>query len=126
MKSLTSTLGVCATLFAVTTASVSMPAMADIVDTQTLAKQADLQMQRSDVRALMARDDVRGALAAYGVSAADLDSRVNNLTQSELLQIQHKLGALPAGGSAVGLVLGVILIFVLLDILGATDVFPSI
>ena len=126
MKSLSSTFGVCATLFAVTTVSVAMPAMADIVDTQTLATQSDLQMQCSDVRALMAREDVRSALTAYGVSAVDLDTRVNNLTQGELLQIQSQLDTLPAGGSAVGLVLGVILIFVLLDILGATDVFPSI
>lgn len=126
MKSLSRTLGACATLLAVTTTTVTMPAMADIVDTQTLATQADLQMQRNDVRALMARDDVRSALAGYGVSPADLDARVNNLTQAELLQIQQQLDTLPAGGSAVGLVLSVILIFVLLDILGATDVFPRI
>jgi hypothetical protein len=126
MKSLSRTLGVCATLFAVTTATVSLPAMAGIVDTQTLATQADLQTQRNDVRALMARDDVRSALAGYGVSPADLDARVNNLTQGELLQIQQQLDSLPAGGSAVGLVLSVILIFVLLDVLGATDVFPRI
>jgi hypothetical protein len=91
MKSLSRTLGVCATLFAVTTATVSLPAMAGIVDTQTLATQADLQTQRNDVRALMARDDVRSALAGYGVSPADLDARVNNLTQGELLQIQQQL-----------------------------------
>ena len=126
MNSLSRTLGVCATLFAVTTATISMPAMAGIVDTQTLAAHADLQMQRDDLRVLMARDDVRDALAAYGVSAADLDSRVNNLTQRELLQIQQQIDNLPAGGDAVGLVLGVILIFVLLDVLGATDVFPRI
>jgi len=126
MKSISRTLGVCATLFAVTTASVSMPAMADIVDTQTLAAQADLQMQRDDVRVLIARDDVRGALAGYGVSPADLDARVNNLTQGELLQIQQQLDNLPAGGSAVGVVFGIILIFILLDLLGATDVFPRI
>ena len=53
MKSLSRTLGVCATLFAVTTATVSLPAMAGIVDTQTLATQADLQTQRNDVRAGM-------------------------------------------------------------------------
>ena len=91
MKSLSRTLGACATLLAVTTTTVTMPAMADIVDTQTLATQADLQMQRNDVRALMARDDVRSALAGYGVSPADLDARVNNLTQAELLQIQQQL-----------------------------------
>jgi hypothetical protein len=33
---------------------------------------------------------------------------------------------LPAGSGALGLVLGIILIFVLLDVLGATDIFPRI
>ena len=32
----------------------------------------------------------------------------------------------PAGGSVVGVILAVILILVLLDLLGATDVFPVI
>ncbi len=36
------------------------------------------------------------------------------------------MDALPAGSGAVSLVLSVILIFVLLDLLGATDVFPRI
>jgi len=123
---ITRKLGVCATLLAVTTVGIQAPAMADIVDTPMLALQADMQMQRDDVRVLMARDDVRAALLGYGVSPADMDSRINSLTQSELLQIQNQLDALPAGSSAVGLVLGVILIFVLLDVLGATDVFPRI
>lgn len=126
MKNLSRTIGACATLVAVTMTSFSMPALADIVDTPSLAAQADLQLQRDELRVLMARDDVRSALTAYGVSPADLDSRVNNLAPSELLQIQQQLDSMPAGGSAVGVVLGVILIFVLLDVLGATDVFPRI
>ena len=123
---ITRKLGVCATVLAVTAVGIQAPAMADIVDTPMLALQADMQMQRDDVRVLLARDDVRASLLGYGVSPADMDARINSLTQSELLQIQNQLDSLPAGSSAVGLVLGVILIFVLLDVLGATDVFPRI
>ncbi|MDP1931237.1 MAG: PA2779 family protein [Gammaproteobacteria bacterium] len=108
------------------TAGIQAPAMADIISTSDLAMAAELQMQRDDVRSLMARDDVRSAMLAYGVNPADIDARINSLTESELLQIQNQMAQLPAGGNVVGIVVGVILIFVLLDLLGATDVFPRI
>lgn len=110
----------------IATAGIQAPAMADVVSTSELAMQAELQMQRDDVRSFMARDDVRAAMLGYGVSPADIDSRINHMTESELLQIQNQLAQLPAGGNVVGIVVGVILIFVLLDLLGATDVFPRI
>jgi len=107
--------------------SVQTPAMADVVGTKELAMQAELQIQRNDVRDLIAREDVRAGLRGYGVNPVDIDKRIDNLTSSELLQIQNKLAALPAGADGVlGAVLTIILIFVLLDVLGATDVFPRI
>jgi hypothetical protein len=76
----------------------------------------------------IAREDVRAGLLGYGVSPEDIEKRIDNLTASELLQIQNKLADLPAGadGGVLGAVLAIILIFVLLDVLGATDVFPRI
>ncbi len=106
--------------------SFQAPAMADIVGTQELAMQVELQLQRDDVRDLMARDDVRSALLGYGVTQADVDTRIDNLSSSELLQIQTQLGDLPAGGDALSAVLTVLLILILLDVLGVTDIFPRI
>lgn len=105
---------------------IQTPVMADMVDTAELTMQAELQMQRQDVREFMARDDVRTAMLGYGVNVADVDARIDNLTSSELLQIQAQMADMPAGGGVLGIVLGVILIFVLLDVLGATDIFPRI
>ena len=70
-----------------------------------------------------------GAGSDFTVFALDvhgLQLLILNLTESELLQIQDGLAELPAGGSVVGIVVGIILIFVLLDLLGATDVFSAI
>lgn len=106
--------------------SIQTPAMADIVGTQALTMQLELQLQRDDVRDLIARGDVREALLGYGVNPADVDARIDNLTANELLQIQNQLGDLPAGSGVLGVVLSLILILVLLDVLGATDVFPRI
>lgn len=105
---------------------IQAPALADSVSTQELTMQVELQLQRDDVRELVAREDVREALLGYGVNLADVDSRIDNLTTSELLQLENRLAELPAGGSIGGAILGIILIFVLLDLLGATDVFPRI
>ncbi len=113
-------------IFSMLFLSVQAPAVADIVGTQELAMQVELQLQRDDVRDLIAREDVRSALLDYGVNPADIDSRIDSLTSSELLQIQNQMGDLPAGGNILGVVLSIILIFVLLDLLGATDVFPRI
>lgn len=106
---------------------IQAPAMADIVGTKELSMQSQLQLQRNDVRDLIAREDVRAGLLGYGVSPADIDKRIDSLTASELLQIQNQLAVLPAGADGVlGAVLTIIVIFILLDVLGATDVFPRI
>ena len=119
--------GIYSMIVALLFVSIQAPAMADMVGTPELTMQAELQMQRDEVRAFIARDDVRSAMLGYGVKAADVDARINDLTGSELLQIQNQLADLPAGGSGVlGVVLAIILIFVLLDVLGATDVIPRI
>jgi len=106
--------------------SIHAPAMADVVDNQQLAVQQDVQMQRDDVRALMARDDVRSAMLAYGVTPSDVDERINNMTEGELLQIQNQMDSLPAGEGALGFILGLLLIFLILDLAGVTNVFPRI
>jgi len=106
--------------------SIHAPASAGVVDNQQLAMQHDLQMQRDDVRDLMARDDVRSALLGYGVSLGDIDDRINNLTAGELMQIQNQLDKLPAGQNALSVVLGLLLIFLILDLAGVTNIFPGI
>ena len=105
----------------------SVQANAALVDNQQLAQQAQVEQQRDSVRSLLARADVRAALLDYGVSEDAVDARVNQLSAAELQQMHAQLAELPAGAdSGVGLVLGIIFIFIVLDLLGATDVFPRI
>jgi len=102
-------------------------AMAGMIGNQQLVAQADSELQRDAVRNLLARDDVRAALVDYGVSTDTVDARIDNLSASELQQMHQQLADLPAGAdSGVGLILGIIFIFIVLDLLGATDVFPRI
>lgn len=104
-----------------------LPLQAALVDNSQLAQQTQAARPRAELQRLLARDDVRAALLELGVSAGQVEQRVDQLTAAELEQMQARLAQLPAGAdSGVGLVLGIIFIFIVLDLLGATDVFPRI
>lgn len=107
-------------------ATIQMPAAAGPVGNSQLSAQSELQSQRNEVRTLLDREDVRSALLGYGVTAGDAEQRINNMTASELQQIHDRMGSLPAGEGALGVVLTVLLILILLDVIGATDIFPRI
>lgn len=109
-----------------TAGTVHMPATAAPVSNQQLSIQSELQLQRDEVRTLLDREDVRSALLGYGVNAADAEQRINNMTEGELRQIHDSMSTLPAGEGALGAVLTVLLILILLDVVGATDIFPRI
>lgn len=105
---------------------VQMPAMADIVSTDQIATEQRTEIQRVAVRGFLDRDDVQAQLEARGVDATDALQRVNSLTASELATLSAQIDTLPAGEGAIGFVIGLIVIFMLLDIAGVTDVFPAL
>lgn len=102
------------------------PAMADIVSTNQIATEQRTEIQRDAVRGFLDRSDVQAQLVARGVDATDALQRVDSLTASELATLAEQIDTLPAGEGALGFVIGLIVIFMLLDIAGVTDVFPAI
>ena len=105
---------------------VQMPAMADIVSTDQIATEQRTEIQRVAVRGFLDRADVQAQLEARGVNATDALQRVDSLTASELATLSTQIDTLPAGEGAIGFVIGLIVIFMLLDIAGVTDVFPAL
>lgn len=105
---------------------VQAPAQAALVGTQQLAQQSVVEQQRNDIRTVLARDDVRAALQASGVDADAAQRRVDNLSAAEVIAMHGRLDNLPAGADGLGIVFGVIFVFIVLDLLGATDIFPRI
>jgi hypothetical protein len=74
---------------------------------------------------LLARAEVREALAARGVAPAQVEARVAALTDAEARQLAEELDRLPAGASSViGVLFAVFIILLITDILGLTKVFP--
>ena len=103
---------------------------AALVGTSKILDQDYQEVNRYRLRAFLERSEVRAQLEALGVDEDMAKARIDGLTNEEVAQIVDRLEQLPAGGGAVGAVVGaallVFLILLLTDILGFTDVFPFV
>lgn len=106
--------------------SIQTPAMADIVSTEQLAMEQQAQIERNAVMSFFSRDDVREQLVAHGVDVSDAQTRVNSLSAAEISSLYQQIDTLPAGEGGLGLVIAIIVVFMLLDIAGVTDIFPAL
>ena len=102
------------------------PAMAGMVTSSELSSAAQVEQLRDEIRTVIARDDIRSHLLDNGVSPDDINDRINTMTGSEVLAMHAQLDSLPAGEGFLGGVIAVIVIFILLDLAGVTDVFPGV
>jgi hypothetical protein len=82
------------------------------------------------VKAFLQRADVVKILEAQGIDPAEAAKRTDSLTANEIDQLAHRIDQLPAGGSVLGTIalIGVIffLVLILLELTGAIDVFTFI
>jgi hypothetical protein len=103
---------------------ISFPAQAAIVATDSVATSAAASADRARIAQALARDDVRAELQARGVNPADVQARVDALSDDEAAQLAQKIDTLPAGGDVLGLIVFVFIVLLITDILGLTKVFP--
>lgn len=85
--------------------------------------------QINDKQALLQtinREDVQQQLLSMGVSSADIESRINQMTHEEIAQLNQQMTELPAGAGILSAAVLVFLVFVVTDVIGATDIFPFI
>lgn len=99
-----------------------MPAHAALVGTEQVLH-AD-SSARARVHAFLAREDVRRELVANGVDLAQVQARVDALTDAEAADFAGRIDRAPAGGDVLGLLFAVFIVLLITDILGFTHVFP--
>lgn len=102
------------------------PAQAAMVSNSQLVQSEQQQDGRATLLQALARADVQAQLADLGVDSADITNRINQMTPGELSQLNQKMAELPAGGDALGIIVLIFLVFIITDIIGATDVFPFV
>jgi len=97
-----------------------------MVTTQQLAQETRDDQQRTHVSAFLNRADVQLLLEARGVDVADAQTRIASLTAGELAQLAAQIDTLPAGEGVLETLIFVLVVFMLLDIAGVTDIFPGL
>jgi hypothetical protein len=101
-----------------------------MISTDQIIEESSTVEDRARVMEFLTREEVRQEFEALGVNPDEAMQRATTLSDREIRQIAGQLEKLPAGQSAVGAVVGaVVLIFLVLlitDLLGLTDVFPFV
>ncbi len=133
MLSLRHSMKTIALFMALVMAATSLPinfAQAAMVGTDQAIEQAGAADNRARVMDFMAREDVRQQMIQLGIDPDEAASRATSLSDAEIQQIAGNLDQLPAGQSAIGAIVGAILIVLLVllitDLVGVTDVFPFV
>jgi len=105
-------------------------ATAQMIDTNTAILAQKQEASRGRVAAFLGREDVRKVMEQHGVDAVEAQKRVASLSAAELAKISQAMEQMPAGGDAVGAIVGAaVFIFVVLlitDLLGLTHVFSFV
>ena len=104
-----------------------MSAQAAMLGTDTLITSARSQQSITGLQQLLEREDAQQQLLALGVSPDQVRERVASLSDSELARINQGIDTLNAGGDSVlGILLIIFIVFVITDVIGATNIFPFI
>lgn len=106
--------------------SLQPAAYADMVATEDLLAEQQAVIDRTTLLASLDRHEVREALIMRGVEPDNAKERVSNMTDQELASLNKQIDELPAGGGVLGTILLVMLILLLTDLAGWTDVYPRI
>jgi hypothetical protein len=115
-------------IFCLSLAGLGIPvsANAGIIGTDQYLALQDREIRIERINDTLMRDSVRKQLTSMGVDPEHAQQRVAALTDADLIALDERLRDLPAGGGALELVLAVFLVFLILDLLGVTDIFPTI
>ncbi len=108
-----------------TTTALVPAARAAIIGTSSYIEQAD-RLSRDTIKNIFAGEDVRNQLIAYGVDPDAAASRVAAMSDEELRAIQGNIKALPAGSDVLAVLGAVLVVLIVLELLGVTNVFNKL
>jgi Mg2+ and Co2+ transporter CorA len=103
-----------------------MQAQAALFTNAQLIDQVQFSSEKDELLQTLHREDVKAQLLDLGVDTANIESRINQMTQQEIAQLNQQMNELPAGSGVLGFILVIFIVFVITDVIGATDIFPFI
>ncbi|AZZ93962.1 MULTISPECIES: PA2779 family protein [unclassified Hahella] len=100
---------------------------AAMVSTDTQIQVEQQNYDREQIMRITGSDEAKEVLLSLGVSQEDVEARVANMTADEIAEFNKQINEMPAGASsALGVILVIFVILIVLDLLGATNIFPVI
>ena len=100
---------------------------AAMIGTDQIINQTDSSLTQEKLQQYLDREATKKQLYTWGVSPDWIKERVNNLTDVELARINQGIDNLNAGGDSIlGILLIIFIVFVITDVIGATNIFPFI
>ena len=111
---------------AIVCAGFAQASVAGVVGTEYLVDADARGASIERIETFLAREDVARQLIALGVDPAVVESRLDGLTQAELLTLESRIEHTTAGGDALSVIGAVFLVLLILELVGVTDVFARI
>jgi len=100
-------------------------AQAKMISTTSVIHSEGMAYSQQELQSALASDELKQQLEGMGVDVAQLNDRVASLTPSEIQQLNADLAEQPAGG-IIGVLLTIFIVFIVTDMLCATDVFSFV
>lgn len=97
------------------------PAFAAMVSTESLMMNSYSSTNITETRLQFVEQ-----LEQLGITKDQAIERVSQLSDIQIKDISTRFDEMPAGASAGGILLTVFIVFVITDVIGATDIFPFI
>ena len=98
-------------------------AQAAMIGTPEVVTEQQQQVDRQQLLTMLDDQDVQKKLESMGVERDQVEKRINSLTAAELAQFNQQLDQAPAGAGVVGVIVLFLVIFIITDMLCATNIF---
>jgi len=100
-------------------------AQAAMIGTQEVLQMQQQQLDRQQLLSMLDEQGVQDKLVSLGVEREQVELRIQSLTSAELAEFNRQLSEAPAGG-VVGVIVLFLVIFIITDMLCATNVFTFV
>ena len=100
-------------------------AQAAMIGTTEVLQAQQQQVDRQQLLSMLEDRGVQDKLASLGVERDQVEQRIQGLTNAELAQFNQQLSEAPAGG-IIGIIVLFLVIFIITDLLCATDIFSFV
>ncbi|MEJ2765369.1 DUF6627 family protein [Photobacterium sp. MCCC 1A19761] len=106
---------------------VQMPVVqAAMITTGEAIQVQQRHIDRGNLLSMLQKDELQQQLAEYGLDAQLVAERVRHMTDAEIAMLNKHLDEMPAGEGVLSIIGLIVVVLVVTDLIGVTDVFPFI